>query len=217
MDELRQVDTVNPLTYGQMVDYANIIFKAATIYYKFEENFKKINESEQNNKEEKIYMISKEFLDNFKTKIDYYKIRDTFAKEENEENKKNFEEQLLKKYNLDELELIIFGEINLYGDFEKIEENYKKGFEFVNYEFLDQLEFEFDANMKESNIDYYKENNNIIIIFWDKSKLIISEKDGEKKYYAIPSPVTEIKDSKKYKKTKTFSMSNKNRIKTRKG
>ena len=120
MDELRQVDTVNPLTYGQMVDYANIIFKAATIYYKFEENFKKINESEQNNKEEKIYMISKEFLDNFKTKIDYYKIRDTFAKEENEENKKNFEEQLLKKYNLDELELIIFGEINLYGDFEKI-------------------------------------------------------------------------------------------------
>ena len=217
MDELRQVDTVNPLTYGQMVDYANIIFKAATIYYKFEENFKKINESEQNNKEEKIYMISKEFLDNFKTKIDYYKIRDTFAKEENEENKKNFEEQLLKKYNLNELELIIFGDINLYGDFEKIEENYKKGFEFVNYEFLDQLEFEFDANMKESNIDYYKENNNIIIIFWDKSKLIISEKDGEKKYYAIPSPVTEIKDSKKYKKIKTFSMSNKNRIKTRKG
>ncbi len=217
MDELRQVDTVNPLTYGQMVDYANIIFKAATIYYKFEENFKKINESEQNNKEEKIYMISKEFLDNFKTKIDYYKIKDTFAKEENEENKKNFEEQLLKKYNLDELELIIFGEINLYGDFEKIEENYEKGFEFVNYEFLDQLEFEFDANKKESNIDYYKENNNIIIIFWDKSKLIISEKDGEKKYYAIPSPVTEIKDSKKYKKIKTFSMSNKNRIKTRKG
>ena len=217
MDELRQVDTVNPLTYGQMVDYANIIFKAATIYYKFEENFKKINESEQNNKEEKIYMISKEFLDNFKTKIDYYKIKDIFAKEENEENKKNFEEQLLKKYNLNELELIIFGDINLYGDFEKIEENYKKGFEFVNYEFLDQLEFEFDANKKESNIDYYKENNNIIIIFWDKSKLIISEKDGEKKYYAIPSPVTEIKDSKKYKKIKTFSMSNKNRIKTRKG
>ena len=110
------------------------------------------------------------------------------------------------KYDLEDLELIILGELNLYGDFEKIEEDCKQGFEFVNYEFLEQLDFEFDANMKESNIDYYKENNNIIIVFSDKSKLLISEQDGKKKYYAIPPPVDETKGGVVIKKNKTFSM-----------
>ena len=153
-NEYQTKKTMNPMILMQMEEYIEQIFKAAVIYYKFEKNLKKINESKEGNKDEKIYMISKEFLDNFKNKIDYDKIKDIFADEENEENKDKFKEQLIK-YNLEDLELIILAEFNLYGgEFEQIEEDYKKGFEFVNYEFLDQLDYEFDANMKESNIEY---------------------------------------------------------------
>ena len=204
-NEYKTKKTMNPMVLMQGEEYIEQIFKAAVIYYKFEKNLKKINESKEGNKDEKIYMISKEFLDNFKNKIDYDKIKDIFADEENEEKKDKFKEQLMK-YNLEDLELIILAEFNLYGgDFEQIEEDCKKGFEFVNYEFLDQLDYEFDANMKESNIEYYKDNNKIIIVFSDKSKLLISEQGEEKKYYAIPSPVDETKGA-LIKKNKTFSM-----------
>ena len=153
-NEYQTKKTMNPMILMQMEEYIEQIFKAAVIYYKFEKNLKKINESKEGNKDEKIYMISKEFLDNFKNKIDYDKIKDIFADEENEEKKDKFKEQLMK-YNLEDLELIILAEFNLYGgDFEQIEDDCKKGFEFVNYEFLDQLDYEFDANMKESNIEY---------------------------------------------------------------
>ena len=120
-NEYQTKKTMNPMILMQMEEYIEQIFKAAVIYYKFEKNLKKINESKDGNKDEKIYMISKEFLDNFKNKIDYDKIKDIFADEENEENKDKFKEQLMK-YNLEDLELIILAEFNLYGgEFEQIE------------------------------------------------------------------------------------------------
>jgi hypothetical protein len=211
-ENLHRPETVNPATLMQMEEYIDQIFEAAIIYYNFEENFKKINESKENNNEEKIYMISKGFLDNFINKINYDKTKALFAKPEDEENKQKIKD-ILMSYPFDELELIIYGDINVYGDFEKIEEDCKKGFGFVNYEFLEKLDC-FNVEMKENNIDYYKNNDNIIIVFSDKSKLIISEKNGEKKYCAIPSPVNELKSAKNYKKIKTYTMNN--RVKTRK-
>lgn len=211
-DQLKKPISMNPFIHEQMITYIEQIFGAAVIYHKFEENFKKMIESKKPDEEEKIYMISKNFLDNFKEKIKYNEIKDLFVDENNEENLNKFKEKLMN-YPLEELELIIFGEFNMYGDFENIEDNLETGFDFVNWEFLEKLEFEFQDNMNESNIDYYKENNNVFIIFSDKSKLLISEQNGEKKYYAIPSPIIEYKGVKQIKKLKTFSMTNRNKLK----
>ena len=216
-DNLKRPETVNPAILMQMDEYIDQIYEAAKIYYNFEENLKKMNESKEKNNEEKIYMISKDFLDNFKNKINYDKTKALFANPDDEENKQKIKD-LLMTYNYEELELIIFGVMRVYGDFETIEEDCKKGFEFVNYEFLDKLEC-FNSERieaKGNNIDYYKNNDNIIVVFPDKSKLIISEKKGEKKYCVIPSPVNELRRNNNYKKIKTYTMNNRNRIRTRK-
>ena len=154
-------------------------------------------------------MITKTFLDNFKNKIKYNETRDLYVDEKNEENFKKFEENL-KYYKLDELELIIFGELNLYGDLEKINDDYEKGFDFVNADFLKKLEFEIEKDMQDSNVKYYKENNNVIVIFADNSKLLISEKEGKYKYNAIPSPIK----SNTIQKKRTFQFNNLNKAKT---
>ena len=157
-------------------------------------------------------MITKEFLENFKNKICFSEMRDLFIEGKEDENLPKFQDKL-KNYSLEDLELIIYGEFNLYGDLELIEEDIDKGFDFVNEEFLEQLEFEFKDDMNKSNITYYKENNNVIVIFSDRSKLFICENNGKYKYNAIPAPIKEILSSNTLKKVKTFKMTNVNKAK----
>ena len=210
---MKKNQTINPITSVLMDNYIEQIFDAAIIYRKFEDN---LNKSPDNNQNEKIYMITKEFLDNFKNKIFYSESRDLFVEDKKDENLPKFQEKI-KDYSLNELELIIFGEFNLYGDLDLIEENIEKGFDFVNEEFLDKLDFEFEENMSQSNIAYYKEKNNVIVIFTDKSKLLISENNGKYKYSAIPAPIKDLKGSNILMKQKTFKMNNLNKAKTIKG
>ena len=207
---MKKKETINPITSVLIDNYTEQIFDAAIIYHKFEENLKN---NKENNENEKVYMITKEFLDNFKNKIFYSESKDLFIEEKKDENLPKFQEKV-KDYSLNELELIIFGEFNLYGDLDLLEENLEKGFDFVNDEFLEKLEFEFEDNMKQSNIEYYKEKNNIIVIFSDRSKLLISEKNGKYKYNAIPAPIKDLEGSNTLKKIKTFKMTNLNKAKT---
>ena len=209
---MKKKDTINPITMVLMDNYTEQIFDAAIIYLKFEENLKN---NKENNGNTKIYMITKEFLDNFKNKIFYSESKDLFIEEKKDENLPKFQEKV-KDYSLNELELIIFGEFNLYGDLDLIEEDLEKGFDFVNDEFLEKLEFEFEDIMKQSNVSYYKKNNNVIVIFSDNSKLLISENNGKYKYSAIPAPIKDLKGPSTLKKIKTFKMTNLNKAKTNK-
>ena len=210
---VKKSETINPATKELMDIYIKQIFEAAVIYRKFEDNLKKINESGENVEGEKIYMITRDFLDNFREKINYNEIRDCFTDEGNQENFYKFEEKL-SNLTYDDLELIVLGEFNIYGDLEKIEEDYQKGFDFVNEEFLDKLDFSLEDNMKDSNVNIYKEKNNIIVMFSDRSKLLIYENKGNYKYSAIPSSIREIQKISAIKKNKTFKITNKNNIPT---
>ena len=212
MSGIQKAKTMNPLIQKQIDEDIEQIFQAAVIYYQFEQSLKKIIESKENKENEKIYMISKQFVDNFKEITDYDKSKELYAKND----EKNFEEvkNKLSGRTLDDLELVILGDLKLYNDCENIESDCENGFEFVNYEFLDKLDV-FDADdmteKKDSNIDLYKENNFTSIIFPDKAKLLISEQNGKKKYHAIPPPISEAKDQITLKKTKTFSITNRKR------
>ena len=203
-EEYKKVESMNPLVKEMKDEYIKQIFEAATIYKNFCEY---LNSNE--NGEKDIYIISKKFLDNFKDKINYNKIIDYFDENNQEKNLTKFEKQL-NKYSVSELESIIFDEIKIIGDLDEIDNNIAEGFEFVNYEFLEKLEYE----IKSFNTKYIKEKNNIIIIFEDKSKLLISEQNGKFKYHAIPSPFQEIEKINSLHKTKTYYISNKNRAKS---
>ena len=156
-------------------------------------------------------MISKQFLNNFKEKIKYEKNKNYFSEIDQENNLKKIEDEL-NSFSVAELESIIFSDIKVFGDLGEIESNFNIGFDFVNEEFLDKLEF--DLVNKESAITYNKEKNNIIIIFEDKSKLLINENNGVYKYHVIPPPIKEVNKVKSVFKTKTFVITNKNRVKT---
>ena len=211
---MRKIETKNMMIIELMDSYKKQIFEASVIYHKFEENLKKIGESQgQNGENEKIYMITKEFLDNFKNKINYNKTKDLFVDRDNEENFKKFEDNMVG-CQVDDLEYIIFGEFKLYGDLDKVDEDFKKGFDFVNEDFLNELEFDFEENMKDCNVEYYKNNNTITVIFPDKSKLLINEINGNYKYNAIPSPIKELSSQNTLQKVRTFQMNNLSKAKT---
>ena len=110
---MRKIETKNMMIIELMDSYKKQIFEASVIYHKFEENLKKIGESQgQNGENEKIYMITKEFLDNFKNKINYNKTKDLFVDRDNEENFKKFEDNMAG-CQVDDLEYIIFGEFRV--------------------------------------------------------------------------------------------------------
>ena len=209
---MKKTETMNQMCRELIDNYIKQIYNAAVVYYQFEEKLKN-EKSEKKDEKEKIYMITKEFLDNFKTKINYNENKALFANKDKEENYQIFEEKL-KDYTLNDLEYIIFGEFNLYGDLEKVDEDFQKGFDFVNEDFLDELDFDFEEGMKDSNIDYYKNNNNVIVIFSDRSKLLINEANGKFIYNAIPSPIKELNTQNTIQKKKTFQMTNINKAKT---
>ena len=198
----------NPLNKKMRDEFTEEIYKAAVIYYNF-------LHSDKNNKEiDDVYMISKEFIDYFKEKIKYNENKDLF-KEKNDDNHDKFYQSLIN-YSLNELEAIVFSQITIYGDLNELEDDIDKGFEFVTKDFLDSLEV--DLKDENNNIDfedykvkYIKEENNIIIIFNDDSKLIICNDKNGTKYHAIPAPIISIRSSEKktFKRTNTICITRK--------
>jgi len=203
-NDLNKVESLNPGVQEIKDGYIRQIFEAGIIYKNFLESLK-------SEKDPKVYMISKKFLDEFKQKIKYEENKNYFSEKDEEKNLQKIENEL-NKYTVGELESIIFNEIKIFGDLGEIESNFEMGFDFVNEEFLDKLEFYIEN--KESAVTYNKEKNNTIIIFGDKSKLLINENNGEYKYHVIPPPIKEINVVKSIYKTKTLVITNKNRAKT---
>ena len=203
-EDIHKVESLNPAVQEIKDGYIRQIFEAGVIYRKFSESLK-------SEKDLKIYMISKQVLDDFKKKIKYEENKEYFSENDQENNLQKIEDEL-NKFSVGELESIIFTDIKIFGDLGEIEDNFNIGFDFVNEEFLDKLEFYVEN--KESAITYNKEKNNTIIIFGDKSKLLINENNGVYKYHVIPPPIKEINIVKSIYKTKTFVITNKDRIKT---
>ena len=194
---------MNPGEKKLMDDYKKTIYEAAVIYKNF------IPLDKDKIEKDKVFMISKDYTDKFKEKINYDKIGD-LLKENTEDNFKKFDEQL-KNYSLTDLEEIIFSEINIFGELDELEDNIAKGFDFVNFEFLEKLEFEFPENNRDNyEVKYIKDLKNTIIVFNDDSKLLIIPHGDEIKYHAIPSP---IKSSKKNKIRRANTILIKNRKK----
>ena len=157
---------MNPGEKKLMGDYKKTIYEAAVIYKNF------IQSDRDKIEKDKVIMISKDYTDKFKEKINYDKIGD-LLKENTEDNFKKFDEQL-KNYSLTDLEEIIFSEINIFGELDELEDNIAKGFDFVNFEFLEKLEFEFPENNRDNyEVKYIKDLKNTIIVFNDDSKLLI--------------------------------------------
>ena len=198
----------NPIVERQMEEDKDNIFKLAHNYFKFSEELKNSVKNNKNSKDNKngniiVYIISKEFIDNFKNKINYEQSKQYLNDEKNEENKNKFKE-FLNKYTYDELYSILCADIKLYCDLTEIQTDLSKGFEFVNYPFLDLLDFG-DANFDDYISYYYRENNNILIEFDDKSKLIINNIDGEKKYHAMDPPIEKVDTIPQIKRNKTVA------------
>ena len=185
------------------------MYNAAVKYKNF------INSDKNKVEKDNVFMISSEFIENFKNKIKYEENKDLFN-EETPENKEKFIEQF-KSYSLTELEAIIFNKIYILGDLDDLkEETISKGVDFVSKEFLETLEYDFDneedEEIKDINPDnfkvkYIKDGCNIIIIFNDESKLLIITLNNQTKYHAIPPPITS-KPNKVFKKRNTICISN---------
>ena len=191
----------NPLNKKIRDEFTDEIYKAAVIYH----NLLPLNNDKI--QKDNIYMISKEFIDSFKAKIKYDENINLFKEGDDPSYEKFY--QFLTNYSINELESIVFSPITIYGDLNDLEDDIDKGFEFVTKDFLDSLEVEFkdensDINFEDYKVKYIKDENNIIIVFNDESKLIICNDKNGTKYHAIPAPVISVKSSEK----KTFKRAN---------
>ena len=207
-------DELNPILKAQMEEDKKKIFEIATAYKKFSEEIdNKKNRDEK--KVNKVYILSKKFVDSFKESIKYQESEDLFTdKDKNEENLTKFKEKL-KDLTLDDIDEILYAEdIKIYGDLQEIQNDISEGLEFVNSIFLDKFGFE---NFDEFLVNYYKEQNNICIVFDDKSKLLINDENGEKKYHAIDPPYDkkEMEEGIKLKRIKTVAFMSNKRCKTK--
>ena len=207
-------DDPNVLIRGQMEEDKKKIFELARSYKKFSEYLENIN-IKTNNKDNIVYIISKEFIDKFKEKIDYENSKDFLNENNNEkDNLEKFKEKL-KNYSYEDLYAILCADIKLYNDLTNIQDDFSKGFEFVNYDFLDKLEF--DENFDDYIAHYFRVNNNKLIVFDDKSKLLIKEENGKTKYHVMDAPIKKTDKLPEIKKTKTMNYFSNKRSKTRKG
>ena len=134
----------NPAEIKLMDQYKKQIYEAAVIY----KNFLPLDKDKFENNS--VYMISKEYIDNFKEKIKYNEVSDLF-KENTDDNFFTFDEKMAN-CTLNDLEEIIFSDIKVFGELDDLEDNIEKGFEFVNKEFLEKLEFELDEKNTEHKV-----------------------------------------------------------------
>jgi len=189
----------NPAEIKLMDQYKKQIYDAAVIY----KNFLPLDKDKI--EKDNVYMISKEYIDNFKEKIKYNEVSDLF-KENTEDNFFAFDEKMAN-CTLNDLEEIIFSEIKVFGELDDLEDNIEKGFEFVSKEFLEKLEFELDEKDTEHKVKYIKDSKNIIIIFSNESKLLIIPHENGFKYHAIPAPVKSTR-KKPIRRSSTILISN---------
>ena len=198
---------MNPANLRLINEYKNEIYEAAVEYTNF------LKSDKDKLTKDNVFMISKEYLDNFKQKINYNDSIDLF-KVNTDENCDKFFEQV-KNYSLDDLKDIIFKDIKIFGGFDDLEENIDKGFEFVSKEFLKKIELEAieDPNFDYYKVKYIKDSNNIIIIFNDESKLFIINEGNGTKCHAIPAPIKGDKNI-LLKRTKTLFAVGRKRDKT---
>ena len=186
--------STNPINQKIRDEFTEEIYKAAVIYCNF------LHSDKDKIQKDNIFIISKEFIDSFKAKIKYDENINLFKKGADYGYKKFYD--FLKNYPINELESIVFGQITIYGDLDQLEDDIDKGFEFVTKDFLDSLEVKLedennDLNFEDYKVKYIKDENNIIIIFTDESKLIICNDNNGTKYHAIPAPVISVKSSEK--------------------
>ena len=200
----------NNMVLAQMEEDKDKIFEIAKCYKDFSENLK----NNKNEKNKVAYLISKESIDIFKSKIKYEETKEYIKDNGNEENLKQFKEKL-KDYSLNDLDLILCIDIKLYCNLSEIQEDISKGFNLVDYNFLDKLDF--DENFEDYIVHYYKIDNNLMIEFNDKSKLLIEEENGKYKYHVMEAPIIEIDKVIKIVRTKTATCFSNRRSKTRKG
>ena len=202
----------NGLILSQIEEDKEQIFELAKIYKNFSENLG--NTKKDKNKDDcKAYIISREYIDNFKEIIKYEEIKEYLKESENENNLKLFKEKLKGK-TLEELNSILSVDIKLYCNLSEIQEDLSKGFDFINYYFLDKLDF--DENFDDYIVLLYKNGNNMLVEFDDKSKLIIEDENGTHKYHVMDPPIIKIDTTPEIKRTKTSAYFSNRRSKTRK-
>ena len=173
----------NPINKKMRDEFIEEMYNAAVLYYNFLPSDKDKIEIDN------VYMISKEFVDYFKDKINYDKNINLF-KVKNDDNQEKFYESF-NNYLVNDLEAIVFHQITIYADLNDLEVDINNGFEFVSQDFLVSLEVDIDFD--DYKVKYIKDENNIIIVFADESKLIICNDEKGAKYHAIPAPVISIK------------------------
>ena len=214
MDELDKPPTQNIIVESQMEEDKEKIFELAIEYKNFNNE---LNHIEDNLKKGiSVYIISKEFIDQFKKAIKYEEVQDLLVNN-NEQNLAKFKENL-KYYSYNDLDSILCADIKLYTDLDDLEEDISngKGIEFVNFNFLNKLEFE--ENLGDYVSKYFKHKNSIMIVFDDKSKLLINKEGDTIKYHGIGAPLEKSKintEKEKSRRTKTISYLSNKRSKNR--
>ena len=206
------MEDVNRIILSQIEEYKEQIFELAKIYKNFSENLGNIKK-DRNEDDNKAYIISREYIDNFKETIKYEEIKEYLKESDNENNLKLFKEKLKDK-TFEELDSILCADIKLYCNLSEIQEDLSKGFDFVNYYFLDKLDF--DENFDDYIVLLYKKGNNMLIEFDDKSKLIIEDENGLYKYHVMDPPIIKVDNIPEIKRTKTSAYFSNRRSKTRK-
>jgi hypothetical protein len=181
MDEL---DTQNVLIECQMEEDKDTIFELALEYTKFNNELNNIEDNLK--KGTSVYIISKEFIDEFKKAIKYEEVKDLLVKN-NKDNLTKFKENL-KSYSYKDLYSILCADIKFYTDLDVLEEDISngKGIDFVNINFLNKLKFE--ENLDDYVSIYFKHKNSIMVVLEDKSKLLISKEGDQIKYHGIGAP-----------------------------
>ena len=196
--------SMHPQELKLIKEYKREIYEAAVEY----KNFLSLDKDKI--EKDNVYMISKEYIDNFKEKIKYDEISYLFN--ENTEDNFNAFEEKIRNFTLSNLEEIIFSDIKIFGDLVDLEDYIQKGFEFVSKEFLEKMEFEIDDKNPDLKVKFIKDLKNIIIIFNDESKLLIIPHENENIYHTIPAPVKSSK-KKQIRRSNTILISNKNKRK----
>ena len=204
----------NVIVLSQIEEDKRQIFELAKIYKNFSENIE--NEKKNKHKDDKnnqTYMISREYIDNFKEFIKYEEIKEYLKDSDNDTNFHKFKEKLKDK-TLDELEYILCADIKLYCCLSEIQEDFTKGFDFINYCFLNKLDF--DENFEDYIVQLNKKENVTLVQFNDKSKLLIEEENGKYKYHVMEAPIINVDSIPKIKRTKTIAFFSNRRSKARK-
>ena len=173
--------SMHPQELKLIKEYKREIYEAAVEY----KNFLSLDKDKI--EKDNVYMISKEYIDNFKEKIKYNELNDLF-KENTDDYFHTFDEKI-GNFTLNELEGIIFRDVKIFGELDNIEDNIEKGFELVNKDFMEKLEFDLDYEDPSIKVKYIKDSKNKIVIFNDESKLLIIPHEKEIKYHAIPAPM----------------------------